>query len=90
VSHVSVSRESLLPDRDIHVLPDFKALVASGLTSRDLRAHSDLMWNEAVNDLVMRHLSWSDFEIEAKLKNIATEGLARHVERRQVAFRATG
>jgi len=40
------------------------------------------MWNEAVNDLVLRHLSWSDFEIEAKLKNIATEGLVRHVEKR--------
>ena len=50
--------------------------------TRSLRAHSDLMWNEAVNDLVLRHLSWSDFEIEAKLKNIATEGLVRHVEKR--------
>jgi hypothetical protein len=41
------------------------------------------MWNEALNDLVVRHLSWSDFEIEAKLKNIASEGLAHHVEQRQ-------
>jgi hypothetical protein len=48
------------------------------------------MWNEAINDLVMRHLSWSDFEIEAKLKNIATEGLAHHVERRETGLRATG
>jgi UV DNA damage endonuclease len=90
VSHVSVSREDLLPDYDIHSLPDFKALVASGIKPKDLRGHSDLMWNEAVNDLVMRHLSWSDFEIEAKLKNIATEGLAQHVERRQSVLRATG
>jgi hypothetical protein len=37
------------------------------------------MWNEAVNDLVAGHLAWSDFEVEAKLKNIASEGLARHV-----------
>jgi UV DNA damage endonuclease len=48
------------------------------------------MWNEAINDLVMRHLSWSDFEIEAKLKNIATEGLAHHVERQNLSLRATG
>jgi UV DNA damage endonuclease len=89
VSHVSVSREDLLPDQDIHILPDFEALVASGIKAKDLRAHSDLMWNEAVNDLVMRHLSWSDFEIEAKLKNIATDGLAHHMGRRQAALRAT-
>ena len=82
VSHVSVSREDLMPDQDIAALPDFEALVAAGIKPKDLRAHSDLMWNEAVNDLVLRHLSWSDFEIEAKLKNIATEGLVRHVEKR--------
>jgi len=83
VSHVSVSREDLLPDQDSRVLPDFRTLVQAGIKPKDLRAHSDLMWNEAINDLVMRHMSWSDFEIEAKLKNIATEGLAHHVERRQ-------
>ena len=81
VSHVSVSREDLLPDHDIHALPDFKALVAAGIKPRELRAHSDLMWNEAINDLVARHLAWSDFEVEAKLKNIASEGLAHHVEK---------
>jgi len=85
VSHVSVSREDLLPDQDIRALPDFKALVEVGIKPKDLRAHSDLMWNEAINDLVMRHLAWSDFEIEAKLKNIATEGLAHHMERRQAS-----
>lgn len=79
VSHVSVSREALLPDQDIHTLPDFQALVAAGIKPKDLRAHSDLMWNEAVNHLVMRHLAWTDFEVEAKLKNIASEGLAHHL-----------
>jgi UV DNA damage repair endonuclease len=83
VSHVSVSREDLLPDQDIAALPDFQALVEAGIKPKDLRAHSDLMWNQAVNDLVVRHLSWSDFEIEAKLKNIATDGLARHMENSQ-------
>ncbi len=87
VSHVSVSREELLPDWDIGALPDFRTLVAAGIRPRDLRAHSDLMWNEAVNDLVMRHLSWSDFEVEAKLKNIASEGLARYVQGRERAGR---
>jgi UV DNA damage endonuclease len=80
VSHVSVSREDLLVGHDIHVRPDFASLLASGVKPRDLRAHSDLMWNEAVNDLVARHMAWSDFEIEAKLKNLASEGIARYVE----------
>jgi UV DNA damage repair endonuclease len=82
VSHISVSREDLLPDHDIYVLPDFQTLVAAGIKPKDLRAHSDLMWNEAINDLVTRHMAWSDFEIEAKLKNIASEGIAQHVEER--------
>jgi hypothetical protein len=47
------------------------------------------MWNEAVNDLVARHMAWSDFEIEAKLKNIASEGIANHVEERWRAAGAT-
>lgn len=81
LSHVSVSREDLLADHDIHLLPDYEALIRAGLRPRDLRAHSDLMWNLAVNDLVGRHLAWTDFEIEAKLKNIASEGLARHLGR---------
>jgi len=81
ISHISVSREDLLPDPSIHARPDFRALVAAGIRPRDLRAHSDLMWNEAVNDWVKRHLAWTDFEVEAKLKNIASEGLARHVSR---------
>jgi hypothetical protein len=38
------------------------------------------MWNEAINALVARHLTWTDFEVEAKLKNRASEGLARYVE----------
>lgn len=80
LSHVSVSREEILPDHDIHMRPDFEALMAAGIKPKELRGHSDLMWNVAVNDLVARHLAWTDFEVEAKLKNIASEGLARHVE----------
>jgi UV DNA damage repair endonuclease len=81
LSHVSVSREDLLTGHDIHALPDYRTLTGIGIKPKDLRGHSDLMWNVAVNDLVARHLAWSDFEVEAKLKNIASEGLARHVMR---------
>ena len=79
LAHVSVSREALLPDHDPGVRPDFVALCAAGHSWRDLAAHSDMMWNRAVNDLVGRHLAWADFEIEAKAKNLASSDLARHL-----------
>jgi len=79
LSHISVSREALLPGHDRTVRPDFEALTTAGISARDLRGHSDLMWNVAVNELVARHLAWTDFEVEAKLKNLASEGLAREV-----------
>lgn len=43
----------------------------------DLRAHSDRMWNRALNALVAAHLSWADFEIEAKAKILAADDLER-------------
>ncbi|WP_336486127.1 UV damage endonuclease UvsE [Methylobacterium nigriterrae] len=79
VAHVSVSREALLPDHDPDALPDFAALRAAGHSWRDLAAHSDLMWNRALNALVGRHLAWADFEIEAKAKNLASVGLAAQI-----------
>lgn len=82
VSHVSVSREALLAGHDPAALPDFAALAASGHSWRDLAAHSDMMWNGAVNALVARHLPWSDFEIEAKAKNRASTALAAQIRPR--------
>lgn len=82
MAHISVSREDLLVGHPADSLPDLPALAAQGIKARDLRAHSDRMWNEAVNDLVMAHLSWTDFEVEAKHKNLAVDDLARHIGRR--------
>lgn len=79
IAHVSVSREGLWPDQEPDVLPDFASLRAAGFSGRDLAAHSDLMWNRALNDLVARHLAWADFEIEAKAKNLASVGISEHV-----------
>ncbi|MET0257104.1 MAG: UV damage endonuclease UvsE [Methylobacterium sp.] len=76
LSHISVSRESLLDGHDPAVLPDFAALAEAGHSRRDLAAHSDLMWNAGINALVARHLAWSDFEVEAKGKNRASTALA--------------
>lgn len=77
VAHVSVSREELLAGWPEDALPDYTALSARGLKARDLRAHSQRMWNHAVNRLVAEHLSWADFEVEAKAKNLAVDDLER-------------
>ena len=77
VAHVSVSREELLAGWPADRLPDFAELAARGLKPRDLRAHSDRMWNRALNALVAGHLSWADFEVEAKAKNLAVDDLDR-------------
>ena len=66
----------LLPGHDRDALPDFAALSEAGHSWRDLAAHSDMMWNRALNALVARHMAWADFEIEAKAKNLASDALA--------------
>ena len=79
VTHISAPREDLPgwlpPDR----LPDFGELIAHGIARRDLYAHSDTMWNDALNDWLIGHLAWSDVEVEAKLKNLASRYLASRV-----------
>lgn len=76
VSHVSVSQESLLHFHSPDELPDYQQLTQAGFTLRDLRAHSDLMWNNALNRLIASHLGWTDIEVEAKHKNLAVAQLA--------------
>ncbi|WP_375409270.1 UV damage endonuclease UvsE [uncultured Methylobacterium sp.] len=79
IAHISVSREGLLAGHDPDAAPDFRALIEAGHNWRDLAAHSDAMWNRAVNALVARHLAWADFEVEAKAKNIASVALAAEI-----------
>jgi UV DNA damage repair endonuclease len=79
IAHISVSREALLEGTDPDAAPDFAALTTAGHNRRDLAAHSDMMWNRAVNALVGRHLAWADFEIEAKSKNLASGQIAAQV-----------
>ena len=85
MSHISVSREDVLVGHDAAARPDFAALAAAGLKAGQLRRHSDMMWNAAVNGLVADHLAWTDFEVEAKHKNLASAALARFVEERDEA-----
>jgi UV DNA damage repair endonuclease len=78
IGHLSAPKEELLPEgqRDPDRLPDWAALVAAGLNARALRQHSDRMWNRAVNAWAVAHLAWTDLEVEAKHKNLASHDLA--------------
>lgn len=88
LSHISVSREDLLDGHDPTVPPDFVALTKAGHSRRDLAAHSHLMWNAGINALVARHLAWTDFEIEAKGKNLASTALAEWISSSSVGAAA--
>jgi len=79
LAHISVSRESYLGNHDPDALPDFMLLEGTGLGASKLRGHSDRMWNSAVNEFVAHHLAWTDVEVEAKAKNLASADLAAHV-----------
>jgi UV DNA damage endonuclease len=72
VIHYSVSREEYLPTHSIKELPNHQFLLEQGLNKQKLRAHSDYMWNDAVNDWAYTHWQWGDIMVEAKAKNLAS------------------
>lgn len=75
--HYSVSREDILIDHDPDVLPDRDALVAAGINKQKLRAHSNMMWNQAVNDWALGFAKDFDIQCESKGKNLASHTLAK-------------
>ena len=72
VMHYSVSREDYLVDHDPNVLPDMKSLLEQGYKKGKLRAHSDYMWNNAVNEWAGSFREHADIMVEAKAKNLAS------------------
>jgi hypothetical protein len=50
-------------------------LMANGHKKQKLRAHSDFMWNTAVNEWTKEHSVWADVMVEAKGKNLASISL---------------
>jgi len=78
--HYSVSRPDYIQDSVPSIKPDFQSLLASGHKKAKLRAHSDYMWNDAVNDWALSHWEWGDIMVEAKCKNLASSQLLqRHL-----------
>ena len=76
VVHYSISREDCLVEHACDQRPALDALIEAGYKKQKLRAHSDFMWNTAVNEWALSHLSWSDIMVEAKAKNLASFALA--------------
>ena len=76
--HYSVSREDLLSGHSTTQRPDFAALEEQGFKKAKLRAHSDYMWNSAVNDWALSHLNWADIMVESKCKNLASIQLYKY------------
>jgi UV DNA damage repair endonuclease len=74
MAHVSAPREELCGASQ--ALPDHAALLAGGITARDLRAHAPHLWNGAHAAWARRHLDWTDLEVEAKEKNLASAAFA--------------
>ena len=70
--HYSVSRKDYLVDHRPDHRPDYQALLASGHKKAKLRAHSDFMWNDAVNAWAASFRKDFDIMVEAKAKNLAS------------------
>jgi UV DNA damage repair endonuclease len=76
VCHFSQSREDYLVDHPQDIAPDYNLLLEQGYKKQKLRAHSEFMWNTAVN--TWAHGFWENFDVmvEAKGKNLASFELA--------------
>ena len=78
VIHYSVSREDYLVEWPNDVLPDYGLLLNTGYKKAKLRAHSDYMWNSAVNDWALEFLDTADIMVESKCKNLASSELYKY------------
>jgi len=72
VIHYSVSREDYLVNHDPNVLPNHELLLEQGYKKQKLRAHSDYMWNHAVNEWAATFRPYADIMVESKCKNLAS------------------
>jgi len=80
VIHYSVSREDLIGHLPRDVRPDLQSLLEQGYKKAKLRAHSNFMWNTAVNDWALTHGEWGDILVESKAKNLASFALYEYAK----------
>ena len=78
VIHYSVSREDCLVDFPKGKRPNMATLLEQGYKKAKLRAHSDYMWNRAVNDWALEFNDYADIMVESKAKNLASIALHKY------------
>jgi len=78
VIHYSVSREDCLVNFPKGKRPNMTNLLEQGYKKAKLRAHSDYMWNRAVNDWALEFLDYADIMVESKAKNLASIELYKY------------
>jgi len=78
VIHYSVSREDCLVDFPKGKKPNMANLLEQGYKKAKLRAHSDYMWNRAVNDWALEFNDYADIMVESKAKNLASIALHKY------------
>ena len=83
VIHYSVSREDLLDSHSTTDRPSMELLLNSGYKKAKLRAHSDYMWNSAVNDWALSFNEYADIMVESKCKNLASIELYNYANTRK-------
>ena len=76
--HYSVSREDVLVNFAKGHKPNMANLLEQGYKKAKLRAHSDYMWNRAVNDWALEFLDYADIMVESKCKNLASIALHKY------------
>lgn len=80
LGHFSTSSEELLKNSCNLSRPDFDSLRKQGFKPGKLRAHSYDCWNQASNDWALSHLVWTDLEVEAKGKQVASRRLYERLQ----------
>ena len=78
VIHYSVSREDCLVNFPKGKKPNMTNLLEQGYKKAKLRAHSDYMWNRAVNNWALEFLDYADIMVESKAKNLASIELYKY------------
>jgi UV DNA damage repair endonuclease len=71
--HYSVSREDVLINHPVDIMPDREALMEVGYKKQKMRAHSDFYWNQPVTNWALSFWDQFDIQCESKGKNLASE-----------------
>lgn len=74
-AHYSISREDIVGTHDTNVMPSLNQLLQEGKRKQKLRAHSDFMWNDAVNRWAYGFWDCFDIMVECKSKNLGAHQL---------------